>query len=124
MTADDVLMSSAELSPHEPEVRRRAAMLDPPLNVDLEDPIYGAAFTRYLLFEHWPDLLGRDLPMDQIFYNRYFWLVRAATLYQERHGPDAGLEQMAFQLIEHAEGDIDFDLLQTLEARAREGREL
>lgn len=121
--ADDPLIPTAELAARETEVRRRAGGLEPPLAVDLDDAGYGGAFTRYLLFEEWPQLAGREISAETAFYNRYFWLRRAATLYQQRHGPDAGMEQMVFQLTEGADFEIDWELLEALDRRAREGRE-
>jgi hypothetical protein len=116
-----MLVPTRELAPHEPEVRQRAAAVDGP--VDLHDPRYGAAFTRYLLFSRWPELLGRELPPDRLLYNRYYWLVRAATLSQEWRGYDAGLEQAAFRLLEQAAVEVDWDVVARIEQDARRGRE-
>lgn len=78
----------------------------------------GVALARALLFEHWRELAG-ELDSSTAFYNRYFWFVRFATLWQAAHGYDAGIEQQAFQLTDEADFDLDWDLLEELNTRAR-----
>jgi hypothetical protein len=81
----------------------------------------GEAYARSLLFERWPELIVEE-PVDpaRSFYNRYFWFVRFAALWQAAHGHDAGLEQQVFQLLEQVDFDIDWDVVQELEARAKQ----
>ena len=83
----------------------------------------GEALARSLLFEHWPDLVGgsEELDRERLLYNRYYWFVRFVALWQAAHGYDAGLEQQAFQMVEQADMQLDWDLLQQLDARARQG---
>jgi len=86
---------------------------------DIEPGEVGDALAWYLLFEHWPDLVpGSPLDPQTALYNQYFWFKRFATLKQQKDGYDAGLEQQAFQLLEHSGLDLDWELLERLDAEA------
>jgi len=85
--------------------------------VDIEDEIYGPSFRRFLLFAHCPDYLADHFPgIDRttIFYNQYYWFMRFSRLYISKHGFDAGLEQQAFKMIENADCELDFAILDSL----------
>ncbi|HEV2915033.1 MAG TPA: hypothetical protein VGX92_17280 [Pyrinomonadaceae bacterium] len=99
------------------ELYRRIAQSTPDIALDPDG--VGEALAWSLLFERWPELLpGPPLGREDAFYNRYFWFKRFATLKQERDGYDAGLEQQAFQLLEQAEFDLDWALIEQLDAEA------
>jgi hypothetical protein len=118
---DDVLIPVDTLAPAQAELLRRIDLLNPPLAVDPRGGDAGEALARSLLFERWPDLLaGETLDQKRRFYNRYFWFTRFVTLWQAQHGSDAGLEQQAFKLLEQAGPDVDWDLVQRLDERARQ----
>jgi hypothetical protein len=78
----------------------------------------GDALICSLLFERWPELVG---PLDAAarLSNRYFWFVRFVALWTAGHGPDAGLEQQAHQVLEQADCDVDWALIERLDAMAR-----
>jgi hypothetical protein len=121
-TADPVIPPEA-LEPRRGELLRRIAELDQDFIVDAnaDDPA-ARALALSLLFEHWPELAGEDLDAGRRFYNRYYWLVRFLALRQLTHGPDGGLEQQAFKLIEDAANhdlDVDWDLVKQIDTRAR-----
>jgi hypothetical protein len=99
------------------------SQLDPPLAVEVTDDEAGEALARSMLFERWPDLLPADEGSDRerLFYNRYYWFLRFISLWQAAHGYDAGLEQQAFRILEEAEFSVDWDVIQRLDARARQG---
>ncbi len=120
--SNDPLIPISVLAQHHPELLRRIEQLDPPPSADLMTGAPGEAYARSLLFERWPELVG-DEPVDpaRSFYNRYFWFVRFAALWQAAHGHDAGLEQQVFQLLEHADFDIDWNVVQELDVRAKQG---
>lgn len=122
MMSNDPLISTHVLAQQQPELLRRIARLDPAPRVDLMSGPPGEAYARSLLFERWPELIV-DEPVDfaRCFYNRYFWFARFAALWQAAHGPDAGLEQQVFQLLEQADFDIDWDIVRALDARAKQG---
>jgi hypothetical protein len=119
--ANDLLIPIGVLAPHHPELLRRIAQLDPPPSADLMSGMPGEAYARSLLFERWPELVVEE-PVDpaRSFYNRYYWFARFAALWQAAHGHDAGLEQQVFQLLEQADFDIDWDVVQELDARAKQ----
>jgi hypothetical protein len=95
----------------------RLGQLTPP--VALEENEVGDALGWSLLFEHWPELVpGLTLDRENAFYNRYFWFKRFATLKQKRDGYDAGLDQQVFQALEHADFEVDWALVEQIDARA------
>jgi hypothetical protein len=51
--------------------------------------------------------------------NRYFWFRRFILLWTREHGPDAGLEQQAFQMLETCELEIDWEFLKQVETAAQ-----
>jgi hypothetical protein len=117
----DPLVPTSALPLDLPELWRRLDQLDPPLSIDVRASKAGEALVRSLLFEHWPDLIaGEALELERRFYNRYFWFARVVALWQAEHGSDAGLEQQLFQMTEQADFPIDWDLLQELDARAKQ----
>lgn len=68
----------------------------------LDDPVSGRCLKFYLLLTELPDLLGADgIPNEQMFWSRYYWHVRYATLSHAVSGPDPGLDQQSFQILEY-----------------------
>jgi len=115
----DLLVPPSTLMLHQPELQRRIDQLDPPLDRARRTGEAGEALANALLFERWPELLtGEALDPERIFYNRYFWFRRFTKLWQVAHGPDAGLEQQAFQILEQAAFNVDWSLIQELDIRA------
>jgi hypothetical protein len=59
--------------------------------------------------------------MDEtaLFYNRYYWFKRFVKQRESEHGFDAGLEQQAFKLLEAAPADIDWSMVEAIDARAQ-----
>jgi hypothetical protein len=78
-----------------------------------------STWTYNLLFTHWPSLLPEYLAAEQIFYNRYYWFRRFASLYQKKNGFDAGIEQQADQLIEYAGSALDWTVVEQIDAQVR-----
>lgn len=89
--------------------------------VDAFNPQYGRAFIRFLLFQEWPDLVA-DLNLSEcvLFYNRYLRACRFAKAYQTVHGPDDGLAQGVFKILEDAPSDVDWSILESIEIGASE----
>ncbi len=86
----------------------------------LHDPQDRYAFLYYLLFTHWPELLGGktvEFTAEDLFYNRYYWFLRLTKQYQARHGTDAGFEQQACKMLETAECDLDLEVIQEIEEK-------
>lgn len=89
--------------------------------IDPHDESYGLAFQRYLLFSRWPQLVARAgiaLSTEDVFYNSYYWMVRFSKLYQIKQGYDAGIEQQVFQMLEQADFQVDWDMIELLSKRA------
>jgi hypothetical protein len=110
---EEVLLSREE------EVRHLIASVASMYAIDVEDPVHGPAFRHFLLFCHWPSLLAGsfpDLDTATVFYNKYFWFMRFVRLYALAYGPDAGMEQQAFQLLEAAEFEIDWSVIEEIES--------
>lgn len=58
-----------------------------------------------------------DIDEALAFYNAYYWFERFVRARIAEHGPDAGLEQQAFQLLEHAPIELDPDVMTALTER-------
>jgi len=84
--------------------------------VDAMHPAYGQAFRRFILFNDWFELLC-DLNLGEcaLCYNRYLWARRFAKAYQTVHGPDAGIEQQVFRVLETAPADVDWTILESID---------
>jgi hypothetical protein len=119
--SNDPLIPISVLAQHHSELLRRIEQVDSPPSAGLMSGASGEAYARSLLFERWPELVIEG-PVDSArsFYNRYFWFARFAALWQAAHGYDAGLEQQVFHLLEQADFDIDWDVVQELDARAKQ----
>lgn len=119
--SNDTLVSQDTLLRVKDELHARIAQSAP--DISLEPGPVGEALGWSLLFERWPELLpGAPIDREAAFYNQYFWLKRFATLKQERDGYDAGLEQQVFQLLEQADFDVDWSLMERLDAEAADTR--
>ena len=67
----------------------------------LDDPLGGQALKFYLLLTEMPELLAdQRLSAEQRFWSRYYWFLRYVKVREAAAGPDAGLEQQAFQILE------------------------
>ena len=85
-------------------------------SIDATHPLYGRAFLRFLLFQEWPELVANlGLRECVLFYNRYYWARRFANAYQAVHGPDAGLEQEVFKILDNAPEDVNWDILDSID---------
>jgi hypothetical protein len=62
--------------------------------------------------------LGSDLTPEDRLYNRYFWFRRFANAHRAKFGEDAGIEQQAIQIFEHAECDFEWSRVEQLESAA------
>ncbi len=80
---------------------------------------HGAALSIFLALSYFPHVaLGiADFSEVDLFYNKYYWLLKAVRGWQRDHGLDAGLEQQAFQILEHAGIEVDWDVVEKIEQR-------
>ena len=68
-------------------------------------------------FSRWTSLLaeaGFHLTEQQILYNRYYWIQKFSKLYGLTHGYDAGVEQQVFKVLESADCDVNWNVIQQL----------
>lgn len=80
------------------------------------------ALARHLAFRDADRRGAAGLPaMSDVtaFYNAYYWFLVFARLHQASSGPDAGLEQQALQLLEAAPDDIDWLIVEQIDAAAK-----
>src|SRR5688500_1550907 len=113
----DLLVSPETLSGVKMELDARIAQVSP--SITLDPGVVGEALGWALLFERWPDLLpGPPIDRQRAYYNQYFWFKRFAVLAQQQDGYDAGLEQQVFQLLERCDFDLDWLLVERLDAQA------
>jgi hypothetical protein len=111
---ENILIPEAKLVSKDNEVKANIHSIDPSFHVDPDHKTYGPAFRHYLLLSHWPSSLG-DVSPETLFYNRYYWFLKFIRRYVAEHGPDAGLEQQAFQMLEQAPTDVDWSVIAEIE---------
>lgn len=109
-----MLIPAEELAPLTAEVRARVARELP--SIVVEPGELGDMLAWGLLFEHWPELLsGTPIGHAAAFYNQYFWIRRYASAKQRRDGEeDGGLEQYVHTVLEQADFEVDWELLEEL----------
>ena len=80
------------------------------------------AFRYHLLFADAgrAHTAGFGLDAAALFYNQYYWFRRFVHLSAAARGYDAGLEQQAFKILEAAPEDVDWSVIESLDARATE----
>lgn len=81
------------------------------------------AYRRYLVFSKPPIVDVEPLAscsMPDAFYNAYYWFLIFVKQYQAHVGPDAGLEQQAFQMIEQAPEGVDWQVMESIAKSAME----
>jgi hypothetical protein len=102
------LIPVAVLHKHEVAVLRQLDELPISYEKNLLDdkPNIRFAFLYYALLTHWPEWLN-DVSKEELLYNRLYWFLRLANVYQKIHGVDAGYEQQCFQLEEMAANELD-----------------
>jgi hypothetical protein len=116
------MVSEADLIGFEEEMSRLIASSPERFIFASDDPVYGPAFRRYLLLSRGLSLLASkvlDLDERSVFYSRYYWFLLLIRLYQSRQGGDAGMEQQAFRMLEGAEIEIDWTVIEAIEAQIR-----
>jgi hypothetical protein len=114
------LVSEADLMGFEEELSRSIVSVPERFLFAIDDPVYGPAFRRYLLLSHglsWLASKVPDLDVRSVFYSRYYWFLMLIRLYQSRTGDDAGMEQQAFQMLEAAEIEINWSIIEAIEAQ-------
>lgn len=87
--------------------------------IDWTDNIVSCPYLNYVALTHF----GHRLPViwrneTLLLYNRYLWFLRFARNHSSKHGQDTGLEQQAFQILEHSELDIEWQVVASIEELA------
>lgn len=81
------------------------------------------AYARYvaLLDPELRDEFGVEIASESVaFYNAYFWILVFAKRYQAHHGPDAGIEQECFKVLERAPVDVDWQAVESVSQAAEQ----
>jgi hypothetical protein len=89
----------------------------------LADPQAGTSLRAFLtLTDCCHDFIKNGWSPEDVFYSRYYWFRRFVDLRVASSGPDAGLEQQAFRILEHPHPDCDPDwyVLEQVESLAAE----
>ena len=93
------------------------------LSLNLENEVYGLALSRYLLLTYFPELMELDDEASnlRLLYNRYYWFLRFSCYYHQLHGHNAGIEQQAFQILEKANTEFDWQVIELIEKQIADG---
>jgi hypothetical protein len=68
----------------------------------LSDPVAGPALRAFLILTQYAEwFMQQGWSADSVFWSRYYWFKRFALLRKRAVGFDAGIEQQAFQILEH-----------------------
>lgn len=80
------------------------------------------ALECYLVLSDFAEVFLDSFSPEEVFWSRYFWFIRYGLSAERRFGPDAGIEQQAFQILEapYPRCDPDWEQLEKVEQRARE----
>jgi hypothetical protein len=87
------------------------AMLDGPGGIALRYHLLFADASR-------AHTAGFNLDAAALFYNQYYWFKRFVNQHAALAGYDAGLEQQASKLLEAAPEDVDWSVIEALDAQA------
>jgi hypothetical protein len=86
-------------------------------NANMEDNVLNEGFARFSFLRQSVDLIPSD--KSRIYYSMYFWFVQFKKRYAALMGPDAGIEQQGFQLLEEIdqelEDSIDWGIIEAIE---------
>jgi len=85
----------------------------------LADKLYGPSFANYVLLTNFPEEFRDAFTDEDIFWNRYYWFLRFVKLHHWRDGPDAGMDQQAFQLIEYPPCEVDWLNFERVETQVK-----
>ncbi|WP_406729196.1 hypothetical protein WJ438_38070 [Streptomyces sp. GD-15H] len=120
MNVAAILVSEEILASREASVR--ADLRQRPVSVDVDNVSYGPAFRHYWLLTHMSSLIAKEAALSGVtlFYNRYFWFARFTHLFSLSHGPDAGLEQQLFQMLEHPPVELNWAVVEEIDVLARQ----
>lgn len=118
----DPLIPPEAFAPIEAELARRIRESGE-VGFSPDDPRFGEALARAVLFDRYDDLVQRvaaGISDIARFYNRYYWARRFAVKAQEALGADASLEQWVFKVLEAGEAlELDWSVVEELDRRAR-----
>jgi len=113
----DILFSGERLKPFAGEIRQAIKALGEYPDVDAGDPVYGESFLNYWALSH-PDALEKmgftSIGEREALYSTYYWLLKFKKLYGLRHGPDPSLDTLLLRLLEYAEFEIDWPLMERI----------
>lgn len=86
-------------------------------NGNIEDSVLNEGFARFSFLRQSVDLIPAD--PSSIYYSMYYWFVQFKKRYVALMGPDAGIEQQGFQLLEEIdqemEESIDWGIIEAIE---------
>ena len=63
-------------------------------------------------------LAGQQLNDEDRIYNRYVWFARFKLQAAQQYGPDPGIDQQAYQIIEQANCQLDWNTVAQLDSVA------
>ncbi len=119
---DRVLISDRLLALCDDDEGIRSACGERLRSSGLSDGACERALRRYLLLTEFPERIAERQPVchESVVYSRYYWFTLFAKLCRTRQGHDAGLEQQAFQILENADCEVDWNVIRAIEIRVEE----
>jgi len=106
----DVLIAHDELRGHASAIH---AATDAAVTTAELDGVPAQYYRYYVVFsERLASRVGLgEIDEERAFYNAYYWFGRFVQAQIAEHGPDAGLEQQAHQLLEHSPIHLDGEVM-------------
>jgi len=89
----------------------------------VRDPTLGTELGYCLAFTHWHEAGVSPFGISalDLLYNRYYWQRAYAARHQALHGPDAGLEQEAFKMLDDSAEPVDLEVIDDIDRRVSPG---
>lgn len=113
---EDILVPEETISRFHGQAKSKAENVLSPTHIGWISSLYGHAFLNYLVLTHLENYLPAKWRNESLlFYNRYYWFRRFGKMYSAIHGKDSGLEQQAFQMLEQARSEIDWQVIEAID---------
>jgi hypothetical protein len=117
---DDPLVALSTLQARDNEIREKIESLYKSSPAEEGDELAAAALRYYRLFSSEslpPQVDIGGLTNAKVLYNRYYWFLTYAKRHMRYSGYDAGLEQQAFKLLDQAECEVDWSMVEAIVRR-------
>jgi hypothetical protein len=120
MSQENPIVGPEELRPYLEAARDQLTACVAENHYRREPGELGELLDCFVLFQCLPEQLPERLREARVrYYHRLYYMTRIAAVSQRRDGPDAGLEQQVFQVLETAPDGVDWEFVERIDELAR-----